>query len=129
MTYECSTVYCDIDECSILLRKDRVKAARKEHRCTECRRVIAKGESYLLEVILWDGRLDAYKTCQDCESIRDNFFKGGWYYSEIRSMLREHVYESGGDVSEACLCSLTPKAREAVCDYMEEVWDEYYDEE
>ena len=71
---ECATVSCDIDECSLLLRS-RTPKARFPHRCNECKRIISPGETYLVEVIKFDGTVETWKTCSDCKSIRDNFFK------------------------------------------------------
>ncbi len=50
--------------------------ARKAHRCCECRGVIPPGEQYHLFTGLWDGRWDAYKTCEDCEKLRNKIAQG-----------------------------------------------------
>lgn len=119
---ECSTVYCDIDDYCMLLKQTRPKA-RKEHKCTECKRVIKQGESYLYEVTLYDGDLDTWKTCSDCEAIREEFFKSGYIYGEILFYLLEHIYNSEGDISERCISSLPRGARETVCRLIEDYWE------
>lgn len=124
---ECSTVYCECDDYCTCLSSTRPKA-RKEHKCNECKRIIPIGDKYLREVTLYDGEVETYKTCKDCESIRSNFFTYGYYYGEILYMLREHIYDSGGDVSERCIADLTPGAQEVVCNIIEDYWgdnDEY----
>ena len=120
---ECATVSCDVEEfCTLLGRNYRT--ARKEHRCSECRRTILKGEKYLDERTLYGGEVRTWKTCADCESIRDNFFTEGWYCGECKYRLEEHISVARGDISESCLVALTPKAREMVCTMIEEVWED-----
>lgn len=125
---ECSTVYCDVDECCTLLSSTR-PLARKEHKCYECKRVINKGEKYLREVTLFDGIVETWKTCVDCESLRSNFFSRGYYFGDIIYMLREHINDSGGDVSEKCISGLTPGAQGVVCEMIEDCWEDADDDE
>lgn len=49
--------------------------ARKDHRCCECRGIIRKGEQYQLVSGIWDGAPGRFKTCSDCESLRDEYNK------------------------------------------------------
>ena len=44
--------------------------ARKEHKCYECRGVIAVGEAYCLHSGIWDGKASRFKVCSDCEALR-----------------------------------------------------------
>lgn len=125
---ECSTVYCDIDECAVVLSIKTHTAKKKENICRECRRIIGIGEKYLIESVVFEGKLSNYVTCMDCKSIRDEFFTGGWYWGEILWMLHDHIYDVYGDVSESCLTRLTPLARAKVCDMIEHAWFEQYDE-
>lgn len=119
---DCATVFCDIDDRAIMLSVTRPKA-RKQHKCTECKRIIAKGEQYLCEKTLYVGTIETWKTCQDCESIRDNLFSGGYYYGEIIYMLNEHIHECDGDISESIISKLTAGAMVKVCTIIEEVWE------
>lgn len=119
---ECATVSCDIDECALLLRSSTPKA-RSPHRCHECKRIIIPGETYLVEVVKFDVTVETWKTCTDCQSIRANFFKDGWFYGETKIMLKEHIWEFFGDVSESCIASLTTGARNMVCDLIQERFD------
>jgi len=123
----CSTVSVDIDSYSTNLSQSHPRA-RKEHRCGECRKTIARGEVYLREVNIHDGQVITDKTCQDCVSIRNEFFRDGYWYGQVIELLDEHVQESHGDISEICLVALTPGAREKVCGMIEDYWKDQDDE-
>ena len=118
---ECSTVYCDVDEFCTLLEEKQI-VSRKQHRCGECEITIDTGEKYNLEVTIFDGKFSRHKTCLDCLSVRDIFFKSGFSYGEIKWMLREHINDFMGDISENCIKSLTIGARAMVCDMIEDRW-------
>jgi hypothetical protein len=79
--------------CTVLHSTDR--KARKEHRCTECYRVIPVGEIYLNEGCLWDGRKDTYKICSHCQVVRNWLSAecGGWLYEGVREDIYEHAFE------------------------------------
>lgn len=125
---ECGTIYCDPDEvCTVL--NSCTPIARSAHKCTECRRVISTREHYLRETTLFDGKIETWKTCMDCLSIRDNFFKYGFLYGEVKSMLHDYVRDGNGDVPESCLSNLTPGARAMVCAMIEEEWEDAFDME
>lgn len=47
--------------------------ARKDHKCTECRRVIPKGSLYERTSGLFDGDFFTEHTCMDCADIRAAF--------------------------------------------------------
>lgn len=53
------------------LSTTHVKAARKEHRCTDCARTIRVGESYVADTWLFEGSVDTTKGCADCAAIVD----------------------------------------------------------
>ena len=125
---DCSTVSVDVDHFSTNLSQSHPRA-RKEHRCGECREIIAKGEVYLREVNIHDGRVITDKTCQACVGIRNEFFKDGYYYGEVVDMLYEHIHEVSGDISESCLASLPAGSREKVLSILEEFWGNYEDDE
>ena len=124
---ECAAASVYVDDYCTTLRESQ-PTARKQHKCGECRRTIEAGEKYNREVSLYDGDISTYKTCLDCMSIRREFFRGGFYYEFIIDALDEHINDSGGDISESCLASLTPGARAMVCAMIEECWhDENYE--
>ncbi len=125
---ECShTVGIDIctEGCVLInIRTDII--ARKEHTCFECHKVIEKGERYTKEVVKDRNKYCVYKTCDDCYSIRQVFFSDGWYWTKILEHMDEFVNDCGGDVSNSCLMQLTPRARDMVCDMIEETWEYLY---
>jgi len=125
---ECATVSVYVDDYCRTLREEQ-PTARKQHKCNECRRTIEAGEKYNREVSLYDGDISTYKTCLDCMSIRREFFSGGFYYGDTKWMLRDHINEIYGDVSESCLASLTPGARGMVCEMVEDCWEDIDDDE
>lgn len=49
----------------------RVVTARKEHKCGECRMIIAKGEKYAYTSGLYDGGFSVDKVCRRCEYDRN----------------------------------------------------------
>lgn len=59
---------CDFDPPSVLSRS--MGKSRKPHKCCECHGTIRKGEEYELSKGCWDGRWDAFKTCNDCVHLR-----------------------------------------------------------
>ena len=93
--------------------------ARKKHHCCECHREILPGEQYELITGCWDDRFERHKTCTDCLSLRNQFFKNGWYFERMWDDFYENI---GCTANESCIAALTPKARENVCDHIERCW-------
>lgn len=54
--------------------------ARKEHKCSECNKVIQRGEKYERVVGKYDGDIEAFKTCLVCAEIADTFSCDGRMY-------------------------------------------------
>lgn len=52
-------------------------AARKTHRCCECSGWIMKGDSYHLFKGVWDDGWSTYRTCQECQQLREDLC-GEW---------------------------------------------------
>lgn len=65
--------YCECDYDSVLEVMDEriVKAARKDHKCSECQRTIKAGESYEFVFGIADGEGCTYKTCSHCLALRE----------------------------------------------------------
>ena len=122
----CSCVYIDMDYDGPEFHKTTMPRARKEHRCGECGRTIMPLERYENINGVWEGDFSTYKTCLDCLSIRNEFFCEGYYYEMVLENLREHIFESRGEIPEDCILSLTPKAQEYVCDLIEQAWERYF---
>ena len=119
----CGCIYvddCDFGCCTVLFQKE-VKA-RKEHKCTNCGREISKHEYYETIKSVEDGKIYTYKTCQDCLSIRNEFFCGAYYF-EFMEALDEHLFAINGEVSSECLNNLTPKARDMIIKKIDYIWE------
>lgn len=107
-------------------------------KCCECGEIIESGKKYLYEEgIPVDEEEDlpreewewfTYITCLDCKSIRDQFFDG-FFYGMIFHDLELFLDDSGGSTHEKCLANLTPRGREIVCSYIEDVWRKIEEEE
>lgn len=76
-----------------VLLNEQTRTSRKKHQCSECRRVISKGEAYRYEVTLFDGEVRTHKTCRHCLVVRGWLDKacGGWVYGMVYSDFRKHV--------------------------------------
>jgi hypothetical protein len=68
------------------------RRAAKEHTCTECRRIITKGETYDYAVGKYDSYISTFKTCQHCTAARAWLTAacGGWLYAGVLEELQEH---------------------------------------
>jgi len=134
---DCACVYVDIDE-GYDESGEEVCVAGTERKCVECRRQIDVGEKYIEdwgaysegydendEEILGD--VEIHTTCIDCFSVREEFFCIGWWYTRVWELLEEHLGEVvmyGDGLRSSCLTGLTVRAREMVCDIIEEIWAE-----
>lgn len=92
---------CDCDAPSAFV--ERRPTARKAHRCCECSRTIAPGETYVLSSGVWDGRGASFKRCLSCEAItlacRDLDEDCGPCFGE----LEEFIANSFGDWQELAI--------------------------
>ena len=80
----------DSDEPEFHVADDVV--ARRDHKCGECRRVIAKGETYESSRGKWNGDFDSHKTCAHCCAAREwlTMECSGFCYGAVREDLHEH---------------------------------------
>lgn len=102
--------------------KEKIRTARKKHRCGECLGDINTGEQYEYISGIWDGGLAAeYKTCLDCKSLRDVFFDS-WTYTQVWEDFFDNF--DPDDIPEKCLAALIPLARAKVCEWIENNWDD-----
>lgn len=89
---------CAVDDadgyCKTL--QQSMRKAAKPHRCTECRRIIQAGETYLYEYTKFDGETDSHRTCQHCQVARHWLSEncGGWLYGGVEEDIHDHA-ESG----------------------------------
>lgn len=86
---------CLVDESDgrVTMIAEGERTARKEHRCSECRRKIRVGERYLSERYVFDGDFHHHKTCAHCQVVRAWLQDecGGWLYGAIEEDIVEHV--------------------------------------
>ena len=115
---ECASIYTDIDDGPQAFQSKNPKA-RKEHKCFECGRTIALGETYRNESGIWDDGPKRYKTCCDCITIRNAFFDQGGHYGEMMTELQEHISDLDAQVPSKCLDDLTSNARNTIFTMMD----------
>ncbi len=100
--------------------------------CGECGEPIPEGYPYTIELIQWpayfehDSTLHRYITCRTCMIIREHFFPEAFFFGEIWSDLEDHIWAVRGEIPEECIAALPAKARNWVCERIEEVWNHYY---
>jgi len=119
---ECVCIDMDVNDFSDIL-SDTMPIARNEHKCIECARLIHPGEKYRKEKAVFEGCHSTYKTCVDCNSIRQEFVCGSWYWGEILEAVSNCIRDAGGNISESAIASLTQPARERICGLVEKYWD------
>lgn len=64
-----------------------VKAARKAHKCSECGRTIAAGETYRSIFTVFEGDASTVRQCQHCVVAAD------WLTKECGGYLTEGIFE------------------------------------
>ena len=123
---ECACVYVDLSDADFGSVKQRTTEEPKAIillTCCECKETIEIGEIFRKEKTEFlDLSVINQITCMACVSIRDTFFCDGWYYEMMFEYLKEHINEMGGEISEDCIVQLTPKARDKVCEIIEDYW-------
>ena len=65
--------FCDFDEAADVYNQT-TPVARLQHKCNECRRIIAPGETYERVAAIWKCYSDTweiYKTCSHCIALRE----------------------------------------------------------
>ena len=102
---------CMIDEADgdmlSVYRQQRIKAARKVHKCNECSSEIQIGEPYLYAFAVYfhpfsvhshDKFAEHYYICQHCGVATDwlNQNCGGFLHNGVYEDIEEHVNELGG---------------------------------
>jgi len=112
------------DEVSYRLQQ-KIVTARKHHTCEECSCDIKPGMRYELYKGVQDDGIFTCKTCLDCVSIREAFFKHGiaQFGTVLEEVYENIVYELEGEVDSKCILPLTDKAKEKIFGYIEEAWE------
>lgn len=85
--------YCDFDRPKVA--HETVRTARKEYRCDECGRAIAKGELYENHRLLHEDSWSTYRWCLHCAVAQgiaaDLADCHCWLYTQVWEDLREHA--------------------------------------
>jgi hypothetical protein len=91
----------------------------RKAKCIECGLVLEVGD--IVERIdqKFEDEWSHFFTCPDCISVRKNLFCA-FMYGCIWDDLRNEIIDEGNMPSESCMALLTPKAREDVCELIEE---------
>jgi hypothetical protein len=71
------------------------RRARREHKCGECGRTIAKGEFYVRSSGKWDGLCNSFKHCEHCAVLAAWLERecGGYMHGGIIEDIGEHLSE------------------------------------
>lgn len=91
---------CELPSCFT----QKIRVARKSHKCCECGSGIVKGERYEYSSGIWDSIPDSYKTCKSCADLRDDYIdkcgdQVGFGY--LRESISEAFYQGYGAVEFA----------------------------
>lgn len=125
MMSNCSCVYVGGDtDYGREFYQERIQKAKKEHICCECGETILPGQNYKKCVGSWEGEFFTYKICFVCSEIIDAFFCDGFFFEQTYDDLHSHILEIDGNIESECLANLSPKAREVICNMIEEYWEE-----
>ena len=72
--------------------RECIVRSRKEHKCCECNGIILFREVYHNFRGIWDDKWETYKTCNDCNELRDRVEE---YppFGDLRSYIFEGYYK------------------------------------
>lgn len=81
----------------VTMIREEDRAAKKQHKCSECARLIEPGEVYRFEFFTFDGSRSMHKTCAHCRVVRAwlNDECGGFLFGAVEEDIREHAHEGG----------------------------------
>ena len=85
---------CDDGEGPEVFNEKLVKAS-KDHKCCECGRTISKGEVYNYIFGVWEGDAMTFKTCEECNDLRDSLEAMGFCFSfgDLKASHQEYISE------------------------------------
>ncbi len=74
---------------------DKKVKAIKYHVCSECHKIINKGEIYSHVTGKWGDRISTFKTCQFCLEVRKWLLMecGGFNHGGLLEDIEEHAFE------------------------------------
>ncbi len=97
--------------------------ARKDCQCSECYRVIVKGEKYWYTRYLFEGDWGTHRVCSDCKSVAKAMFCGGVSMGIMWEEIGYAFQENPELPNAECMMAMTKVGRDKVCDLLEKVWD------
>jgi len=117
---ECACISESVDgECEVVV--DKKATARKLHHCCECSCEITPGTEYRKETVRDIDRIEQYKTCMDCMSVREHLVCD-FFYTRIWDTIADFIDDYSSDMPWAKIGRLTPVARARVCEMIERAW-------
>lgn len=123
-TDDCSCLYDSGDGDQPIFYTQRWVTARKDHKCYECRRVIMKGERYECFSGKWETGVQTYRTCAECQNIRESLNCEGWTFGRLWEDIEEQIFQETG-LTIACIDKLTtPEAKK----FLQRKWIEFVEE-
>lgn len=118
---DCACLYDEADGDQPIFYTQRWVVARKPHRCVECRRTIAVGERYESFSGKWERGVQTYRTCAECQDIRESLYCQGWSFGMLWEDVQEQLFAETG-LTVGCIDKLaTPEGKRA----LQERWIEY----
>lgn len=82
--------YCDADAPRVY--RESWPTARRNHKCCECGRTIAAGETYQHVSGLWENGFESYKTCERCADLRDSLADVACpAFTDLKNEYREYL--------------------------------------
>ena len=107
---------CEIDMDSWCeLWSERAVRARKAHICSECRRAIDPGETYVVHFSKFEGDVSYGKICGTCESDRDQFrtaHNGAMYAPPAFDECLEQCIAEGDEESDRVWAPMLARLRD-----------------
>lgn len=101
---------------------EKIVKARKEHKCCECERVIAKGQTYEYFSAHGDDQMFTFKTCLLCAELRESFTCEPGYaipHESLWSDIKEFLFP---EMTTGCLQKVkTVEAKQ----FLIEKWQEW----
>lgn len=110
----CACLGSDYDDCEPSdFYDEKNPKARREHKCGECHRIIARGETYNRAAGKSDGSMWTFKTCSICDEIRKHFYcNGNWQFTALWEDIREQLFPN--NFRFECMEGLSAIARERI---------------
>ena len=124
---ECPCFYSGASEEAMPLAYiERMRRARKIHRCCECGDPIAPGAQYQEVTGVWEAGPGRYRTCEGCAEIREALNCDGWIFGRLWDDLLEAGMIGATIPPSACILSAVGVAGAR---RLKDRWSEYVADE